>query len=139
MNNKLLVFLSFLFLTGCATYQIRPVETEKNVWIKVKSANIRDGPSTENRIIAGAKWNDKLIVIDERAKWYKVKLTAQSAGWIYKPLCSLEKLKGVKKVKPASRYKKSKSKGLVDWGALGDTDEEAEETLNRIFDSWGVK
>jgi len=39
--------------------------------------------------------------------------------------------------KCTSPYKKSKSKGLVDWGPLGDTDEEAEETLNRIFDSWG--
>lgn len=99
MNNKLLIFLSFLFLTGCATYQIRPLETEKTVWVKVKSANIRDGPSTANKVIAGAKWNDKLLVVEQRAKWYKVKLPDGTIGWIYEPLCSSEKLEWPKRAR----------------------------------------
>ncbi|HUW22527.1 MAG TPA: hypothetical protein VMW39_00640 [bacterium] len=71
MNNKLLIFLSFLFLTGCATYQIRPLETEKTVWVKVKSANIKDGPSTAKYIIfkllAKSKENKNLSTQKKKA------------------------------------------------------------------------
>lgn len=68
-------------------------EKEKIAWVKVRSANIRDGPSTENKVIAGAKWNDKLLIVAEHGKWYKVELLDGVVGWIYKPLCSSDKLK----------------------------------------------
>lgn len=32
-------------------------------------------------------------------------------------------------------YRKSESSGLVDWGPLGDTDQEAADVLNDYFDS----
>ncbi|GAI11117.1 unnamed protein product, partial [marine sediment metagenome] len=70
------------------------------VWVKAGSANIRNGPSTQNKVIAGAKWNDKLLVIEEQGKWYKVKLPQGQIGWIYQPLCSSEKLYYRVKTKP---------------------------------------
>lgn len=74
-------------LPGCVTQ-----EGEKPVWVKARSANIRSGPSTQNKVIASAKWNDRLLVIEEQGKWYKVKLPQGQIGWIYQPLCSSEKL-----------------------------------------------
>lgn len=91
----LLAGLSLLTVPGCVTQQ-----GEKPVWVKAESANIRNGPSTQNKVIAGAKWNDKLLVIEEQGKWYKVKLPQGQIGWIYQPLCSSEKLYFRVKTKP---------------------------------------
>jgi len=67
-------------------------EEEKIVWVMVRSANIRDGPSTQSKVIAGAKWNDKLSVIEEREQWYQVKLPNGQDGWVHRSLCSSKPL-----------------------------------------------
>jgi hypothetical protein len=65
-------------------------EGGKFVWVKAKFANIRDGPSVENKVIVRANYNDRLLVIQESVKWYKVKSVDGILSWIYAPLCSKE-------------------------------------------------
>jgi len=65
---------------------------ERPVWVTVGSVNIRSGPSTQSKVIAGAKWNDKLLVIEEQEEWYKVQLPGGETGWVHRSLCSSKPL-----------------------------------------------
>jgi len=93
----LVILLGSLVLYILSTISRFHTSSENIVWVSVNSANIRDGPSVENKAIAVASRNDRLLVIQERTgkssedRWYEVKLPDGTVGWIYQALCSPEK------------------------------------------------
>lgn len=104
-------------------------EGGKFVWVKVKSLNIRDGPSTQHKVIDQAKYNDRLLAIEESGKWYKVKFVDGLLGWVYAPLCSKEAQKGSNKIFPLEINKEVRE--VVVPNVLGRRLGEAKEILER--------
>jgi uncharacterized protein YgiM (DUF1202 family) len=107
---------------------------EKLVWVMADSADIRSGPSMQAEVVARAKWNDQLLVIEEREEWYKVKLPSGETGWAYGQLCSSEELPPQLRKKIAEYLLES---GRLDQERkLGQKREEEEvELRNPLFDS----
>ena len=104
-------------------------EGGKFVWVEVKSANIRDGPSTQHKVIDQAKYNTRLLAIEESGKWYKVMSVDGFVGWIYAPLCSKEAQKGSNKIFPLEISKEVRE--VVVPNVLGRRLGQAKEILER--------
>lgn len=119
-----MILLGSVLLRILSTIPTFLASSEKIVWVKVKSANIRAGPSPRNKIIVRTKRNDKLLVVKEKTKLDKIKIPDGKVGWIYGPLSLSEKLKWHKGTKPLtesitqeecpSSYKKARHRELVD-------------------------
>ena len=90
-----LVFLFFLFSCESNVY-----ERNNFVWIKTKQANLRTDPMYLSSVVAIAKQNDKVKIIDKTSKklqigssfnyWYKVELKNGIQAWLYGALLSSE-------------------------------------------------
>lgn len=104
-------------------------EGGKLVFVEVKSANIRDGPSTQHKVIAQVKYNTLLLAIEESGKWYKVMAVDGAVGWIYAPLCSKETQKGSNKIFPLETSKEVRE--VVVPNVLGRRLGQAKEILER--------
>lgn len=59
--------------------------------VTVHKANIRLEAGSSHKIIASAKEGDILPVVDSNDKWWKVKLSNDKEGWIFKNAVKLEK------------------------------------------------
>lgn len=59
------------------------------------SLRLREGPSTNSRILATACRNDKAIVIEKSGDWYKVVFNLQT-GYMHKDYLELDEVKNIK-------------------------------------------
>lgn len=68
-----------------------------HLWVKPSKCNVRSGPSIKSDEIAEIFKATKLILIEEKGEWYKVKIPTNDLnsfpiydkiGWVYKPLLS---------------------------------------------------
>jgi curli biogenesis system outer membrane secretion channel CsgG len=57
-----------------------------SVVVKVRAANLRDGPSTQAKVVTTVKEGTKLTVQAEDQGWYFVQTDEGKAAWIFKPL-----------------------------------------------------
>ena len=61
------------------------------VYVSVRAANIRSGPSTMYRKIGMAYRGDMLRVIKREGRWYKVRLQTGLVGWIAERITSIDR------------------------------------------------
>lgn len=61
-----------------------PESTQKVAYVQQKYnfVNVRQGPSTDFAIISKVNKGEPMIIIDEKDKWYRVKLENGSLGWV---------------------------------------------------------
>ena len=54
--------------------------------VKAKTANIRSGPSTRNRIVGKASYGDVLRTLAHRGEWAKIRDAEGLVGWVARRL-----------------------------------------------------
>jgi len=86
MRRRLLILglLVTVLLAGCATVTTKKIPAK--VWIQVGQANIRTEATVESKIVVTLQIGDKLKVLEESRRWYKVRLPDKREGWIHRSL-----------------------------------------------------
>lgn len=84
MGRRLLILslVVVILLAGCAMVTTKKVPAK--VWIKVGQANIRTEATVESKIVVTLSQGDKLKVLEESRRWYKVRLPDKKTGWVHK-------------------------------------------------------
>jgi SH3-like domain-containing protein len=59
---------------------------EKTMIVTVDTANMRSGPSTDDKIIATVKKGVVFKPIEQQGKWIKVRYKNEITGWLYETL-----------------------------------------------------
>ena len=54
--------------------------------VKVRNANVRSGPGTQNRIVGKANYGELMRTREKRGGWVRVERTQGKSGWISKKL-----------------------------------------------------
>lgn len=54
--------------------------------VKVRNANVRSGPGTQNRIVGKAEYGELMRTREKRGGWVRVERTQGKSGWISKKL-----------------------------------------------------
>lgn len=62
------------------------LDTTATVVIRVRRANLRSGPGTENAIVFDAEKGTPFKVLTRKKDWLKVQHTDGDSGWIFKSL-----------------------------------------------------
>ncbi len=58
----------------------------QTVEIRSESANIRQSPTTSSDVVTRGARGDKLVVLEKRNPWYRVKTSSGTVGWIHSSL-----------------------------------------------------
>lgn len=83
-SKKKLIFISFLsvLLIASAIVSTYALARANSVKVTAEVINVRNGPGLSYDIISQSRKNDRLKVISEENKWYKVTLTSGEVGWV---------------------------------------------------------
>lgn len=80
-NKK--IFLMIIFLLSSLTIASTVALAKENtVIVEASVLNVRYGPGLSHDVLAQVKENDRLIVLDNENKWYKVMLSNDKIGWV---------------------------------------------------------
>jgi len=81
--RKLTVLMLLVFLIAGIIYVQYEVQANNNiVKIKVDELNVRSGPGLDFEVIGKINQGEALQIIEEKNKWYKIKLANNNEGWI---------------------------------------------------------
>lgn len=83
-SKKKLMFISLLsiLLIASAIVSTYALTQANSVKVTAEVLNVRNGPGLSYDIISQSRKNDRLKVIAEENKWYKVTLTSGEIGWV---------------------------------------------------------
>lgn len=83
-SKKKLMFISLLsiLLIASAIVSTYALTQANSVKVTAEVLNVRNGPGLSYDIISQARKNDRLKVIAEENKWYKVTLASGDIGWV---------------------------------------------------------
>jgi curli biogenesis system outer membrane secretion channel CsgG len=73
-----------------AKAQALPAETPPFVFVKISSANVREGPGSSFKVLTTVNKGAKLPVLERKRSWYRVKLEDGKEGWIAHSVVSLQ-------------------------------------------------
>jgi SH3-like domain-containing protein len=62
------------------------LDTTATVIVRVRLANLRSGPGTENAIIFEAEKGTPFKILERKKNWLKVQHADGDSGWIFKTL-----------------------------------------------------
>lgn len=80
-NKKM--FLIFFFLLMSLTFgSIVALANENIVTVETDILNVRYGPGLSHQVLTQAKENDRLFLLGEENKWFKVRLSNDQVGWV---------------------------------------------------------
>lgn len=80
-NKK--IFLIIIFLLSSLTLgSMVALAKENTVVVEASVLNVRYGPGLSHDVLTQVKENDKLIVLANENKWYKVVLSNDKVGWV---------------------------------------------------------
>jgi len=65
-----------------------PVEPARALFIKAAMANLRDGAGTNAKILAVLRGGTRVEVLEERNRWYRVRLADGREGWVAESVTS---------------------------------------------------
>ena len=80
-NKK--AFIAFFILLISLTFGAMVALANENI-VRVETAvlNVRLGPGLSHEVMAQVKENDRLFLLGEENKWYKVRLNDDQVGWV---------------------------------------------------------
>jgi uncharacterized protein YgiM (DUF1202 family) len=70
------------------TPEVSQSPAQRMTEIVLASVNLREGPSMDSKIISVLKKGAKLIVLEEKAGWLRVRLEDGKEGWVGKAMTS---------------------------------------------------
>lgn len=77
------IFLIIIFLLSSLTLgTMVALANENTVVVEASVLNVRYGPGLSHDVLTQVKEKDRLIVLDEENKWYKVLLNNDKIGWV---------------------------------------------------------
>lgn len=80
-NKK--IFLLIIFLLSSLTIgTMVALAKENTVVVQASVLNVRYGPGLSHDVLTQVQENDRLIVLDDENKWYKVVLDNDKIGWV---------------------------------------------------------
>ena len=81
--KKIYAWFIVIILSLALPLSVRGIATAKTMYVTdILLASIRTGPSTENKIVAFAKSNHRVEVLEESEDWSYVKLRNGKEGWM---------------------------------------------------------
>lgn len=80
-NKK--IFITIIFLLFSLTIgSMVALANENTVVVETSVLNVRYGPGLSHEVLAQVEENDRLFVLGEENKWYKVMLSDDKVGWV---------------------------------------------------------
>lgn len=80
-NKK--IFLVIIFLLSSLTLgTMVALAKENTVVVQASVLNVRYGPGLSHDVLTQVEENDRLIILDDENKWYKVILANDKVGWV---------------------------------------------------------
>ncbi|MCH9024750.1 MAG: SH3 domain-containing protein [candidate division Zixibacteria bacterium] len=85
------IIAGLFVILGSATFETSTFWPEmsfltQTVEIRSESANIRQSPTTNSSVVTTAVKGDKLVILEKRSSWYKVKTSSGTVGWVHSSL-----------------------------------------------------
>ena len=86
IENKLpskRTFITFFIILISLTFgAMVALANENTVRVETDILNVRLGPGLSHDVMTQAKENDRLFLLGEENKWYKVRLSDDQVGWV---------------------------------------------------------
>ncbi len=92
LPNKKLFLTIIIFLLAITVGSFVALANENTVQVKAEILNVRYGPGLSHEVLTEVKENDRLHVLGEENKWYKVRLPNEQIGWVASWLVDNNKL-----------------------------------------------
>lgn len=92
LPNKKLFLTIILFLLAITLGSFVALANENTVLVKAELLNVRYGPGLSHEVLTEVEENDRLHVLGEENKWYKVRLKNDQIGWVASWLVDNNKL-----------------------------------------------
>src|SRR5699024_1639487 len=80
MKNRILV--AILLLLALSSWSTVALASANAVVVQSDSVNVRVGPGLSYANMGQVKKGDKLAILDEKNKWYQVRLSGDKIGWV---------------------------------------------------------
>ena len=86
-----LIFSGLFVIVSSATFESSTFWPEvsfltQTVEVRSESANIRQSPTTSSSVVTQASKGDKLVVLEKKNPWYKIKTSSGAVGWVHSSL-----------------------------------------------------
>lgn len=52
-------------------------------YVRCSKANIRSGPRVDYKVIAHASFKEKIVVLQQKGKWFRIQIEEDKSGWVY--------------------------------------------------------
>lgn len=82
LPNKKIFLLFFMLLASLTIGSMVALANENTVTVETSVLNVRYGPGLSHDVLTHAEENDRLFVLGEENKWYKVRLGNDEVGWV---------------------------------------------------------
>lgn len=92
LPNKKFFLTIILFLLTITVGAFVALANENTVLVKAELLNVRYGPGLSHEVLTEVKENDRLHVLSEENRWYKVRLKNDQIGWVASWLVDNNKL-----------------------------------------------
>ena len=82
LPNKKAFIAFFILLISLTFGAMVALANENTVRVETAVLNVRLGPGLSHEVLTQAKENDRLFLLGEENKWYKVRLNNDQVGWV---------------------------------------------------------
>src|SRR5690625_348570 len=93
LPNKKAFIAFFILLISLTFGAMVALANENTVRVETAVLNVRLGPGLSHEVLTQAKENDRLFLLGEENKWYKVRLNNDQVGWVASWLVSSGEIK----------------------------------------------
>lgn len=97
LPNKKVFLMFFMILASLTIGAMVALANENTVTVETSVLNVRYGPGLSHDVLTQVKEKDRLFVLGEENKWYKVRLNNDQIGWVASWLVTSEDLTQGKK------------------------------------------
>lgn len=82
LPNKKIFIVLIILLVSLTLSSVIALANENTVVVEAELLNVRYGPGLSHEVLTHAKEKDRLHVLGEENKWYKVRLENDEVGWV---------------------------------------------------------